>query len=92
MKSFQSFHCIHSDMSADLHPAGESEHQSLPVYTVYHYHLNFFPSNTMGNLNLHELRENRSITVNIPVILKGHCQYDFAIDMILARPHQSWIV
>ena len=42
-------------MSADLHLAGESEHQLLPVYM---YQATFiwisFPSNTMGNLHLEE--------------------------------------
>ena len=41
MKGLQFFHYIHSDMSADLPPTGESEHQLLLVY-MYHLHLYFF--------------------------------------------------
>ena len=41
MKNFQCFHYIHSDISADFHLAGESEHQLWPVY-MFHLQLNSF--------------------------------------------------
>ena len=50
MNSFTWFHfnVLPLNISADLHSAGESEHQLLPVY-MYHLHLRFLPK-------LHDVR------------------------------------